>query len=81
MIEVTGKLFSHQSYRPFFIVSCVVSPPFRVWFQLSPFYEQAHILLLLPISFMLRKIVTVNLEKYMQDKGDVIFLYVVCNSQ
>ena len=65
MTEVTGNLFSHQSYRPFFIVSCVVPPPFRVWFQSSPFYEQAHILLLLPISFMLRKIVTVNLEKYM----------------
>ncbi len=69
MTEVTGNLFSHQSYRPFFIVSCVIPPPFRVWFQLSPFYEQAHILLLLPISFMLRKIVTVNLEKYMQDRG------------
>ena len=69
MTEVTRNLFSHQSYRPFFIVSCVIPPPYRVWFQLSPFYEQAHILLLLPISFMLRKIVTVNLEKYMQDKG------------
>ncbi len=69
MTEVTGKLFSHQSYRPFFIVSCVVSPPFRVGFQSSPFYEQTHILLLLPISFMLRKIVTVYLEKYMQDRG------------
>ena len=69
MTEVTGNLFSHQSYRPFFIVSCMVPPPCRVWFQLSPFYEQAHILLLLPISFMLRKIVTVHLEKYMQDRG------------
>ena len=69
MTEMTGKLFSHQSYRPFFIVSCVIFPPFRVWFQLSPFFEQAHILLLLPIFFMLRKIVTVHLEKYMQDKG------------
>jgi len=69
MTEVTGKLFSHQSYRPFFIVGCVVPPPCRVGFQTSPFYVQAHILLLLPISFMLRKIVTVNLEKYMQDRG------------
>ena len=69
MTEVTGKLFSHQSYRPFFIVSCMVPPSCQVGFQSSPFYEQAHILLLLPISFMLRKIVTVNLEKYMQDRG------------
>ena len=69
MTEVTGNLFSHQSYRPFFIVSCVVSPPFRVWFQLSPFYEQAHILLLLSISFMLRKIITSHHGKYMQGKG------------
>ncbi len=69
MTEVTGKLFSHQSYRPFFIVSCVVSPPFRVGFQLSPFYEQAHILLLLPISFMLRKIITLHHVEYCQDEG------------
>ena len=69
MTEVTGNLCSHQSYSFFLIVSCTVSPPFRVGFQLSPFYEQAHILLLLPISFMLRKIVTVHLEKYMQDRG------------
>lgn len=68
MTEVTGKLFSHQSYRPFFIVSCVVSPPFRVGFQSSPFYEQTHILLLLPISFMLRKIVTYCRGGYTQDK-------------
>ena len=67
--EVTGNLFSHQSYRPFFIVSCMVPPSYQVGFQSSPFYEQTHILLLLPISFMLRKIVTVNLEKYMQDRG------------
>ena len=69
MTEVTGNLFSHQSYRPFFIVSCVVPPSCRVNFQSSPFYEQAHILLLLPISFMLRKIVTLYHGKYMQDKG------------
>ena len=69
MTEVTGKLFSHQSYSFFLIVSCTVSPPFRVGFQLSPFYEQAHILLLLPISFTLRKIITLYHEKYMQDKG------------
>ena len=69
MTEVTGKLFSHQSYRPFFIVSCVVSPPFRVGFQSSPFYEQAHILLLLPISFMLRKIITLHHVEYCQDEG------------
>ena len=69
MTEVTGNLFSHQSYRPFFIVSCMVPPPCRVGFQLSPFYEQAHILLLLPIFFMVRKIVTVHPEKYMQDRG------------
>jgi len=69
MTEVTGKLFSHQSYRPFFLVSCMAPPSCRVGFQLSPFYEQAHILLLLPISFMLRKIITLYHEKYMQDKG------------
>ena len=69
MTEVTGKLFSHQSYRPLFIVSCMVPPSCQVGFQSSPFYEQAHILLLLPISFMLRKIITSYHGKYMQDKG------------
>jgi len=39
MTEVTGKLFSHQSYRPFFSVSCMVPPSCQVGFQSSPFYE------------------------------------------
>lgn len=69
MTEVTGKLFAHQFYCSFVIVGCMVLSPCRVGFYLSPFYEQTHILLLLPISFMLRKIITLYHGKYMQGKG------------
>lgn len=69
MTEVTGKLFAHQFYCSFLIVGCMVLSPCRVGFYLSPFYEQTHILLLLPISFMLRKIITLYHGKYMQGKG------------